>query len=109
MLVNSLAPCRSACTNERAGVRNAGDKIQEEWPSLPATLQASASGSKLNATAKDFTPPVSEHGGPPAPAADSAAQQPRASGQLPYRPYVPQPMPVPQVYVSSETVDLVES
>ncbi len=65
--------------------------MREEWPSLPATLQASASGSKLSATAKDFTPPVSEHGvasGTPAEAAE----------QLQYRPYVPQPMPAPQVW-----------
>ena len=83
------------------GVTLAGDRMQEEWPSLPATLQASASGSKLSATAKDFTPPVSEHGGQlsgPAsgPPADAAAQ-PGAAEQLQYRPYVPQPMPAPQV------------
>lgn len=65
----------------------------DEWPSLPGALQPSASGSKLNAAAKDFTPPGSEHGG----AAAAAAPPAEANGLLPYRPYVPQPMPAPQV------------
>ncbi|CAL8462822.1 g2356 [Coccomyxa elongata] len=87
-------------TTDGRGRPQPGEKMREEWPSLPATLQASASGSKLSATAKDFTPPVSEHGaasGTPAEAAAQVPAQPGAAEQLQYRPYIPQPMPAPQV------------